>query len=154
MLVPLEWLRDYIDIEKDVCVSDFCDKMTMSGSKVESFEEFGEKIENILVGKIVRIEKHHGADKLLVCFVDIGKDRLSQVVTGADNVFEGAFVPVALHGSRVPGPLHGKPKQEGGVVIERGKIRGVESDGMLCSASELGFADKVVPWLRVTGYGY
>ena len=145
MLIPLEWLRDYIDIEKDICVSEFCEKMTMSGSKVESVETFGDMIENIPVGKILNIEKHRDADKLLVCQVDVGRDKPAQVVTGADNVFVGAFVPVALHGSRVPGPLHGKPKQEGGTVIVRGKIRGVESDGMLCSASELGFADKVVP---------
>ena len=68
-----------------------------------------------------------------------------QIVTGATNVFEGAYVPVALSGSRIPGPLHGQPKKEGGVKIEAGKLRGVKSDGMLCSFGELGFTDKVVP---------
>ncbi|MBQ1229337.1 MAG: phenylalanine--tRNA ligase subunit beta, partial [Firmicutes bacterium] len=77
--------------------------------------------------------------------VNVGQEELVQIVTGASNVFEGAYVPVALHGSRIPGPLHGQPKVEGGVKITKGKLRGVVSNGMLCSFSELGFEDKVVP---------
>jgi len=143
MLVPIEWLRDYIDIDENV--TEFCEKMIMSGSNLESAETFGEGIEKVVVGKITKIEKHPDADKLLVCIVEVGQPEPVQIVTGASNVFEGAFVAVALHGGRIPGPLHGQPKQEGGVKITKGKLRGVESYGMLCSASELGFADKVIP---------
>ena len=143
MLVPIEWLKDYIDL--DVSVEEFCDRMIMSGSNLETCEHFCEDMENVVVGRIEKIEKHPDADKLVVCMVDVGKEEPVQIVTGAPNVFEGAYVPVALHNSRIPGPLHGQPKQEGGVKITKGKLRGVESDGMLCSAGELGFEDKVVP---------
>ena len=143
MLVPVEWLKDYIDLE--VSDEEFCDRMIMSGSNLETCERFCEEMENVVVGRIEKIEKHPDADKLVVCRVNTGGDDLVQIVTGAPNVFEGAYVPVALHKSRIPGPLHGQPKQEGGVKITKGKLRGVESFGMLCSASELGFEDKVVP---------
>ena len=143
MLVPIEWLKDYIDL--DVTTEEFCDRMIMSGSNLETCEHFCEEMENVVVGKIEKIEKHPDADKLVVCMLNVGKEEPVQIVTGAPNVFEGALVPVALHKSRIPGPLHGQPKQEGGVKITKGKLRGVESFGMLCSASELGFEDKVVP---------
>lgn len=143
MLVPIEWLKDYIDL--DVTTEEFCDRMIMSGSNLETCEYFCEEMENVVVGKIEKIEKHPDADKLVVCMLNVGKEEPVQIVTGAPNVFEGALVPVALHKSRIPGPLHGQPKQEGGVKITKGKLRGVESFGMLCSAEELGFEDKVVP---------
>ncbi len=143
MLVPIEWLKDYIDL--DVTTEEFCDRMIMSGSNLETCEHFCEEMENVVVGKIEKIEKHPDADKLVICMLNVGKDEPIQIVTGAPNVFEGALVPVALHKSRIPGPLHGQPKQEGGVKITKGKLRGVESFGMLCSAEELGFEDKVVP---------
>ena len=143
MLVPIEWLKDYIDL--DVTTEEFCDRMIMSGSNLETCEHFCEEMENVVVGKIEKIEKHPDADKLVVCMLNVGKEEPVQIVTGAPNVFEGALVPVALHKSRIPGPLHGQPKQEGGVKITKGKLRGVESLGMLCSAEELGFEDKVVP---------
>ncbi|MFR6259053.1 MAG: phenylalanine--tRNA ligase subunit beta, partial [Anaerovoracaceae bacterium] len=143
MLVPIEWLKDYIDL--DVSTEEFCDRMIMSGSNLETCEHFCEEIENVVVGRIEKIEKHPDADKLVVCQINAGQDENIQIVTGAPNVFEGAYVPVALHKSRIPGPLHGQPKQEGGVKITKGKLRGVESFGMLCSAGELGFEDKVVP---------
>ena len=143
MLVPIEWLKDYIDL--DVTTEEFCDRMIMSGSNLETCEHFCEEMENVVVGRIEKIEKHPDADKLVVCQLDIGKEELLQIVTGAPNVFEGALVPVALHKSRIPGPLHGQPKQEGGVKITKGKLRGVVSNGMVCSAGELGFEDKVVP---------
>ena len=143
MLVPIEWLNDYIDI--DVSDEEFCDRMIMSGSNLETCEHFCEEMERVVVGKIEKIEKHPDADKLVVCQINIGEEEPIQIVTGAPNVFEGALVPVALHKSRIPGPLHGQPKQEGGVKITKGKLRGVESFGMLCSAGELGFDDKVVP---------
>ncbi|NBI63857.1 phenylalanine--tRNA ligase subunit beta [Clostridiales bacterium] len=143
MLVPIEWLKDYTDINVDI--KEFCDRMIMSGSNLETCEHFCEEMENVVVGKIEKIEKHPDADKLVVCQINIGKEELVQIVTGAPNVFEGAYVPVALHKSRIPGPLHGKAKEEGGTKITKGKLRGIESFGMLCSAGELGFDDKVVP---------
>ena len=152
MIVSLEWLKDYTDV--NVTPETFCDRMIMSGSNLETMEIAGEGITNVVVGKIEKIEKHPDADKLVVCYLNIG-DReaggkdvetgLLQIVTGADNVFEGAFVPVALNDSHIPGPLHGQPKQEGGVTITSGELRGVTSYGMLCSFGELGFEDKVVP---------
>ncbi len=144
MLVPVEWLNDYIDL-KDIGIEEFCDRMIMSGSNLETCEHFCEEIDRVVVGKIEKIEKHPDADKLVVCSLNVGEEEPVQIVTGAPNVFEGAYVPVALHKSRIPGPIHGQPKQEGGVKITKGKLRGVESFGMLCSAEELGFEDKVVP---------
>ena len=143
MIVSLEWLKDYTDIKADP--QEFCDRMIMSGSNLETMENVGRDMEKVVVGKIVKIEKHPDADKLVVCRLDVGQDEPVQIVTGATNVFEGAYVPVALDGSRIPGPLHGQPKKEGGVKIKAGKLRGVESFGMLCSFGELGFEDKVVP---------
>ena len=143
MIVSLEWLKDYVDINVDP--QTFCDRMIMSGSNLETMEEVGNDMEKVVVGKILKIEKHPDAEKLVVCQVDVGGQEPVQIVTGAPNVFEGAYVPVALDGSRIPGPLHGQPKKEGGTEIKAGKLRGVESCGMLCSFGELGFEDKVVP---------
>lgn len=133
MLVPIEWLNEYTQIRSDI--DEFCERMIMSGSNIETVEHFGEDIENVVVGRIIEIKKHPDADKLLVTKIDVGEEELLQIVTGADNIFEGAYVPVALHGGKLPGNK----------VIKRGKLRGVESNGMLCSAEELGFEDKVVP---------
>ena len=133
MLVPIEWLKEYTDIKVDV--DEFCERMIMSGSNIETVERFGEGIDNVVVGKIVDIEKHPDADKLLVTQIDIGEEDLLQIVTGADNIFEGAYVPVVLHGGKLPGDK----------VIKKGRLRGVESNGMLCSPGELGFDDKVIP---------
>lgn len=144
MLVPVEWINDYIDL-KDVSTEEFCNRMIMSGSNLETCEHFCENMNRVVVGRIDKIEPHPDADKLVVCRIDTGDEELLQIVTGAPNVFEGAYVPVALHKSLIPGPLHGQPKKEGGVKITKGKLRGVESFGMLCSAGELGFEDKVVP---------
>ncbi len=150
MLVPIEWLNDYIDL-KDIEINDFCDRMIMSGSNLETCEHFCEEMERVVVGKIEKIERHPDADKLVVCQLNVGEEEPVQIVTGAPNVFEGAYVPVALHKSRIPGPLHGKAKEEGGTKITKGKLRGVESFGMLCSAEELGFEDKVVPTAHKEG---
>lgn len=133
MLVPIEWLKEYTDINVDAEV--FCERMIMSGSNIETVEHFGEGIENVVVGRIVDIEKHPDADKLLVTQIDLGEEELLQIVTGATNIFEGAYVPVVLHGGKLPGDK----------VIKKGKLRGVASNGMLCSAGELGFEDKVIP---------
>ena len=95
MLVPIEWLKDYIDL--DVTTEEFCDRMIMSGSNLETCEHFCEEMENVVVGKIEKIEKHPDADKRVVCMLNVGKEEPVQIVTGAPNVFEGALVPVALH---------------------------------------------------------
>ena len=126
MKLSKKWLNDYVPCNKDN--RDFFEALTMSGSKVESWEVQGEEISNVVIGKILKIEKHPDADKLVVCQVEVGKGAPIQIVTGATNVFEGAVVPVALDNSTLPG----------GVKIKKGKLRGVESCGMLCSLKELG----------------
>ncbi|HZK01689.1 MAG TPA: phenylalanine--tRNA ligase subunit beta [Anaerovoracaceae bacterium] len=132
MLVYRKWLDEYCFVDENTDV--FCRRMIMSGSNVESVKNFGTNIAGVVVGRIESVEKHPDADKLLVCIVDVGEAEPVQIVTGADNVFEGAYVPVILHGGKLPD----------GRVIKRGRLRGIESSGMLCSAKELGYDDKVV----------
>ncbi len=133
MLVPLKWLKDYVDINIDVRT--LGDMLTMSGSKVEAIEEMGKEIDKVVAGKIVKIERHPDADKLLVTQVDIGGE-LIQIVTGADNIKEGDIVPIAVNGASLPG----------GVKIKKGKLRGLESNGMMCSAQELAMSlDDLTP---------
>ena len=115
MLVSLNWLKDYTDVK--VPVDEFCDRMIMSGSDMETCEELGTGISGVVVGRIDKIEKHPNADKLVICSVNIGEADLLQIVTGATNIYEGGYVPVAKDGSHIPGPLHGQPKVEGGVTI-------------------------------------
>lgn len=124
MKVSYSWIKEYTKINAGA--KEFCDAMTMSGSKVEGWEVLGEDIKNVVTGKILEVEKHPNADKLIVVKVDVG-DNVIQVVTGAKNVSKGDLVPVALHGSSLPD----------GLEIKKGKLRGVESEGMLCSISEL-----------------
>lgn len=125
MKMPLSWLNDYMDIKVEP--KEYCDRMTMSGSKVEGFTKMGEDIENVKIGKIVAIAPHTNSDHLQICQLDMGSEVL-QIVTGAPNVFVGAIVPVALNGAKLPG----------GIVIKKTKMRGEESNGMLCSHDELG----------------
>lgn len=132
MLVSVNWLKDYVDI--DVPVKEFADRMILSGSNIETVEEMGNKFSKIQVAKIVKIDPHPNADKLVICQLDVGEDELLQVVTGAKNVFEGATVPVIRHGGKLPD----------GTVIKKGKLRGEVSNGMLCSAAEMGYDDKVI----------
>ncbi len=134
MNLSMKWLNDYVKI--DVPPREFAQKMTMSGSKVEGYELEGAEISNVVVGKILSVEKHPDADKLVVCMLDVGKEEPIQIVTGASNVFSGAIVPVALDGSILPG----------GVKIKKGKLRGVESNGMLCSLNELGLTVHDFPY--------
>jgi len=129
MKVSMEWIGDLVDI-KGVTPKEYADKMTMSGSKVEGIENPGDEIQNVVVGKILKIEQHPDADKLVVCQVDAGGEENIQIVTAAKNVFEGQLVPVALH----------KSKLAGGLEITKGKLRGVLSQGMFCSHEELGIA--------------
>lgn len=144
MLVSLNWIRDYLELEEWPDAHTFADRMIMSGSNIETVQETGRGMENVKIGKILSIENHPHADRLIVCQVDIGTEVL-QIVTSAANVREGVFVPVAVDGSRVPGPLHGQPKQAGGVEIHAGSLRGVESAGMMCGPQELGIGDKAAP---------
>jgi phenylalanyl-tRNA synthetase beta chain len=129
MLVPLKWLKEYVDI--NVPVEELAHDMTMTGSNVESIQMLGEGITNVIVGKILTLEPHPNADRLVVCKVDVGTQEV-QVVTGAPNVQPGQLVPVALHGATLPGDKK----------ITKGNIRGVHSYGMLCSGEELGLTDE------------
>lgn len=133
MLVPIQWLKDYVDITEDI--DSFADKMIMSGSNIETVEKIGCDFEKVVVGKVLSVDDHPNADRLHVCQVEVGQEEPIQIVCGAPNVHEGAIVPVALHGAKLPG----------GVKIKKGKLRDVPSNGMICSAEELGWSDKVVP---------
>ena len=143
MLVPIAWLKDYTDVQ--VGTDEYVSKMVMSGSNLEEVDYTGRGIEGVVVGEVVECKQHPDAERLSVCMVDVGEESPIQIVCGAPNVKAGIKVPVALDGSHVPGPLHGQPKVEGGVTIHKGALRGVESNGMICSCGELGFDDKVVP---------
>jgi len=143
MLVPIEWLKEYTDI--NVTIEEFCEKMIMSGSNIETSVMMGKGIKGVVVGKIEKIAKHPDAQKLSVCQVDVDRNEKLQIVCGAQNIFEGALVPIALDGSVIPGPLHGQMKPLDGVTIHQGNLRGVLSMGMICAASELGYDDKVIP---------
>ncbi|MCT4544591.1 MAG: phenylalanine--tRNA ligase subunit beta [Vallitalea sp.] len=133
MNVPMQWLRDYVDIDCDI--NTFIDGMTMSGSKVEGYEELGKEISKVVVGKILKIERHPDADKLVVTQVNVGEDEPIQIVTGANNISEGDYVPIALVGSTLPGDIK----------IKKGKLRGIPSNGMMCSIEELGFSPEDFP---------
>jgi len=128
MKIPISWLKDYLEIDCDI--NTLADKMTMSGSKVETIEHLGAEITGVVVGKIVKITQHPNADKLVITQVDIGEAEFKQIVTGADNLKEGYYIPVALHGANLAG----------GLKIKKGKIRGEVSDGMLCSIDEMGYS--------------
>ncbi|MFV0441614.1 MAG: phenylalanine--tRNA ligase subunit beta [Lachnospirales bacterium] len=141
MKLPLSMLNDYLDINiNEINPKDFLEKLTMVGQKVEVIEEVGKNITNIVIGEILKIEKHPDADKLVVCETNVG-DEVIQVVTGATNVFEGAFVPVAKNGAVLAD----------GTKIKKGKLRGVESNGMFCSIQELGFTTNEYPEAHENG---
>ena len=115
MLVSLQWLKDYTNV--NVPIDEFCDRMIMSGSDMETCEELGCGISGVVVGRIDKIEQHPDSNKLVVCQVNVGEEEPLQIVTGATNIYEGGYVPVAKDNSHIPGPLHGQPKVEGGVTI-------------------------------------
>ena len=120
MNLSRKWLTDYVDV-CEVSNKDYCDRMTDTGSKVEGFEVLAEDIENVVVGKITKITKHENSDHLQICMLDVNEGADIQIVTGAQNVFEGAIVPVAKAPAKLPGDI----------TIKAGKLRGVESNGML-----------------------
>lgn len=136
MDTSMKWLKDYVP---DLNVSDqeFMDAMTLSGSKVECYNRLDADVDKIVVGQIKKIDKHPDAEKLVICQVDVGADELLQIVTGAPNAVVGMKTPVVLDGGRVAGGHDGK-MTPGGIKIKKGKLRGVESYGMMCSIEELG----------------
>ena len=125
MNLSMRWLQEFVDLPK-MKLRDFTEAMTLSGSKVESWKTEGEDIQNVVVGKVLSLERHPDSDHLWITQVDVGSDTPIQIVTGAQNLKKGDFVPAALHNSLLPG----------GKKIKRGKLRGAESNGMLCSVGE------------------
>ena len=143
MNTSLSWIKAYVP-ELEVTAQEFTDAMTLSGSKVEGFTKMDADLEKIVIGQIKKIEKHPDADKLIICQVDIGEGSPIQIVTGAPNVKEGDKVPVVLDGGRVAGGHDGK-MTPGGIRIKKGKLRGIESNGMMCSIEELGSTRDMYP---------
>ena len=134
MNLSMKWLADYVKV--DVDAKKYCYDLTMTGSKVEGYEVEGENIKNVVVGKLLSVVPHENSDHLVVCQVDVGKEEPIQIITGANNVKAGDLVPVALDGSDLPNGVH----------IKKGKLRGVESNGMLCSLGELGLTKHDFPY--------
>ena len=143
MNTALSWIKAYVP-ELTCTDQEYCDKMTLTGTKVEGFERLDKNLEKIVVGQIMQIEKHPDADKLIVCQVNIGSEVI-QIVTGAPNVKVGDKVPVVLDGGKVAGGHDGGPLPEDGIKIKAGKLRGVVSNGMMCSIEELGSSRDMYP---------
>lgn len=143
MNTGLSWIKAYVP-ELTCTDQEYCDAMTLTGTKVESFHRLDKNLEKIVVGQIDKIEKHPDADKLIVCQVNIGSEVI-QIVTGAPNVKEGDKVPVVLDGGKVAGGHDGGPLPEDGITIKAGKLRGVPSNGMMCSIEELGSDRNMYP---------
>ncbi|MCI6054275.1 phenylalanine--tRNA ligase subunit beta [Dysosmobacter sp.] len=137
MLLSRKWLSEFVDV--DANDKEFAEAMTLSGSKVEVTEDLGAEISNVVVGRVLSMERHPDSDHMWVCQVDVAQDQPVQIVTGAWNVHVGDLVPVALHKSTLPG----------GKKIEKGKLRGVESNGMLCGLYELGLDERDFPYAAI-----
>lgn len=142
MNTPLSWIKAYVP-ELNCTDREYTDAMTLTGTKVENFQRLDEDLDKIVVGQILKIDRHPDADKLIVCQVNVGSETV-QIVTGANNVKEGDKVPVVLDGGRVAGG-HDGTKTKGGIKIKKGKLRGVESCGMMCSIEELGSSREFYP---------
>ena len=138
MNLSRKWLNEFVTVEAND--KDFAEAMTLSGSKVEVTEDLGAEISNVVVGRILSMERHPDSDHMWVCQMDVGKDEPVQIVTGAWNIHAGDLVPAALHKSTLPG----------GKKIEKGKLRGVLSNGMLCSLSELKLDERDFPYAVIT----
>lgn len=143
MNTSIAWIKAYVP-DLNVTAQEYTDAMTLSGTKVENYTCLDKNLEKIVVGEIVKIERHPDADKLIVCQVNVG-DETIQIVTGAPNVKEGDKVPVVLDGGKVAGGHDGSPLPEDGIRIKKGKLRGVESCGMMCSIEELGSSREMYP---------
>lgn len=144
MKTSLSWLKEYVP-QLECTPQEYMDAMTLSGSKVEGYECLDKNLDKIVVGQIKKIEKHPDATKLIVCQVDIGEPQPIQIVTGANNVKEVDKVPVVLDGGKVAGGHDGGPLPENGIKIKKGKLRGIESNGMMCSIEELGSSKDYYP---------
>lgn len=138
MNLSRKWLEEFVHV--DASDKEFAEAMTLSGSKVELTHDLGEEISNVVVGKVLSMERHPDSDHMWICQVDAGREQPVQIVTGAWNVHVGDLVPVALHKSTLPG----------GKKIEKGKLRGVLSDGMLCGLAELGLDERDFPYAAIT----
>lgn len=145
MILSRKWLKDYVDLD-DISNKKFCDEMTLSGSKVEEYKTEGSEISNIVVGQIKSLTAHPDSDHLWICAVDIGENDNIQIVTGAQNLSEGDYVPAALVGATVF-----NRKDHCLETIKKGKLRGVESNGMLCSFDELGLTQNDFPYAAADG---
>ena len=145
MRTSLKWIKDLVPGIEDLTPQEYLDAMTLSGSKGEYYVELDKNLENIIIGQILKIEKHPDADKLVICQVNVGQEEPVQIVTGAPNVFEGAVVPVVLAGGKVAGGHDGSTPPEEGIKIKKGKLRGVPSNGMMCSIEELGSSRDMYP---------
>ena len=142
MNTSLSWIKAYVP-ELDCTAQEYTDAMTLTGTKVEGFERLDKNLDKIVIGQIEKIEKHPDADKLIICQVNIGTETI-QIVTGAPNVKEGDKVPVVLDGGSVAGGHDGKMAEDG-IKIKKGKLRGIESNGMMCSIEELGSSRDMYP---------
>ena len=140
MDLSIRWLKDYVDIG-DISMRDFSEAMSMSGSKVEGRTTEFEDVKNVVVGKILSVEPHPDSDHLVICQLDVGQQEPVQIVTGASNVHVGDMVPAALHKSQLPN----------GVKITKGKLRGVMSNGMMCSIAELNLTKGDFPYAAENG---
>ncbi len=143
MNTALSWIKAYVP-GLECGDQEYCDAMTLSGTKVEGFERKDKNLDKIVVGQIEKIERHPDADKLIICQVNVGKEEAIQIVTGAPNVKEGDKVPVVLDGGRVAGGHNGEVCPEG-IEIKAGALRGVPSYGMMCSIEELGSTREMYP---------
>lgn len=161
MNTPISWIKDYVP-ELDVSAQEYSDRMTLTGTKVETAKVLDRNIEKVVVGRILKVEKHPNAEKLVVCLVNVGDERADgvdengnvQIVTGAPNITPescGCLVPVVLDGGRVAGGHDGGPLPETGVAIHTGKLRGVVSYGMMCSIEELGSDRNAYPLAPESG---
>ncbi len=149
MNTALSWIKAYVP-DLDVTPQEYTDAMTLSGTKVEGYECLDKNLEKIVTGQIKKIERHPDADKLIICQVDIGTETI-QIVTGAPNVKEGDKVPVVLDGGKVAGGHDGGPLPEDGIRIKKGRLRGIESNGMMCSIEELGSSRDMYPLAPESG---
>ena len=142
MNTALSWIKAYVP-ELDCTAQEYTDAMTLTGTKVEGFEQLDADLDKIVIGQVKKIERHPDADKLVICQVDVGTETI-QIVTGAPNVYEGMKTPVCLDGGRVAGG-HDGSRTPGGIKIKKGKLRGIESSGMMCSIEELGSSKDYYP---------
>lgn len=143
MNTPISWIKAYVP-DLDVDVQEFIDKMTLSGSHVEGYEKKDKNLEKIVVGKIETMEQHPDADKLVVCQVNVGTENL-QIVTGAKNVKVGDMIPLVLDGGKVAAAHGDETEYPDGIKIKKGKLRGIESNGMMCGIEELGSSRDFYP---------